>query len=203
MLNLKEACEYLKISKSTIHRWEREGLISSIRTVGKHRRYQKFELDRVLGKEKVSKDLLIIGYCRVSTTGQTDDLDRQANLIELYCASKGYNFEIIKDIGSGLNYNKKGFRKLINLILERKISKIVLNYKDRMVRFGYEIIEQLCEFNDVDIEIINLTENKTHEEELVEDVLSVITVFSARLYGSRSHKTKKTLEENKKLFKNK
>ncbi len=79
--------------------------------------------------------------------------------------------------------------------------KVVINYKDRLIRFGYEIIEQLCFINDVDMEIINYSEDKNHEEELVEDVLSVITVFSARLYGSRSHKTKKITGTNKKLFK--
>ncbi|WP_369800219.1 IS607 family transposase [Anaerosalibacter sp. Marseille-P3206] len=118
-----------------------------------------------------------------------------------YCSARGYQFKIIKDIGSGLNYNKKGLKELIKLICEREIDRIVINYKDRLIRFGYDIIEQMCDFNGVKIEIINYTEDKTYEEELVEDVLSIITVFSTKLYGSRSHKAKTIQQENKELFK--
>lgn len=199
MLKLEEACEYLKVSKSTIRRWEREGILTSIRTTGNHRRYDEATLDKLIQKSDSVKKL-VVGYCRVSTSGQKDDLDRQVQITSSYCAAKGYNFKIITDIGSGINYNKKGFKELIKLCLNKEISKIVLNYKDRLVRFGYEIIEEICIYNNIEIEIINYTEDKTYETELVEDVLSIITVFSARLHGSRSHKNKVTIEENKKMF---
>ena len=97
-------------------------------------------------------------------------------------------------------YNKKGLNELIELISERKTDKIVVNYKDRLIRYGYEMLEKMCEINGVQIEIINHTEDKTYEEELVEDVLSIITVFSSRLYGSRSRKARKIQKENKRLF---
>ena len=108
---------------------------------------------------------------------------------------------VIKDIGSGLNYNKKGLNELITLICSKKINRIVINYKDKLLRFGYDMLEQVCRHNNVKIEIINHTEDKTYEEELVEDVLSVVTVFSSRLYGSRSHKSKKITKAVKEAIK--
>lgn len=117
-----------------------------------------------------------------------------------YCIANGYQFKVIKDIGSGINYKKKGFQELINMICNHEVERIVINYRDRLVRFGYEMIEQLCDNFDVEIEIINQTNDISYEEELTEDVLSIIAVFSARLYGSRSHQNKKIIETNEKLF---
>jgi predicted site-specific integrase-resolvase len=135
----------------------------------------------------------------VSTAAQKDDLDRQVKTVSNYCAAKGYQFKIIADIGSGLNYNKPGLRELVTLICTNQITHVVLNYKDRLARNGFELIEQMCQMHNVQIEIINLNEN-TNEAELVEDVLAIITVYSAKLYGSRSHKNKKIVETNKTLF---
>ncbi len=104
-------------------------------------------------------------------------------------------------MGSGLNYKKKGFQELVSRICSNEIERIVINYKDRLIRFGYEIIEQLCDIYNVKIEIINHTEDKTYEQELVEDVLSIITEFSAKLYGSRSHKSSRIQKETINLFK--
>ncbi|ERJ12312.1 putative site-specific integrase-resolvase protein [Haloplasma contractile SSD-17B] len=140
--------------------------------------------------EKVSID-----YCRVSSNDQKEDLKRQIQAVSDYCVSKGYKFRIIQDLGSGLNYKKKGLKELIQLICNNQIDRIIINYKDRLIRFGYEIIEQLCNQNDVKIDVINCTEDKTYEEELVADVLSIITVFSSKLYGSRSRKTIKIKKE--------
>lgn len=120
-------------------------------------------------------------------------MKRQVETVSNYCAAKGYSFKIIEDLGSGLNYNKKGLKELIHQIQSGKVERIVVNYRDRLIRFGYEIIEQICEFHKVKIEVINFTEDKTYEQELVEDILSIITVFSSSLYGSRSHKQKKIL----------
>jgi len=103
-------------------------------------------------------------------------------------------------LASGLNYKRKGLKELLELIITRQIERIVLNYKDRLVRFGYELFEEICSLNNIELEVINHTEDKTYEEELVSDVLSIITVFSAKLYGSRSHKTKKIKEMSFKLF---
>lgn len=199
MLDIKEASLLLGVSKSTLRRWEDEGKITSFRTNGNHRRYDKNEL---LAFKRISPTIkkYTIAYCRVSSSDQKLDLDRQIETVSNYCVAKGYQFKVIKDIGSGLNYNKKGLKELINLISSNEIDRIVINYKDRLIRFGFELIEQLCQINNVEIEIINLTEDKSYEEELVEDILSIITVFSAKLYGSRSHKNKNIVKANKELF---
>lgn len=197
-LSIGEASKILGVAVSTMRRWEAEGRLIPERTVSGHRRYDREALlNFKYHKENVK---LTIGYCRVSSSDQREDLARQIKTVSDYCAAKGYQFKIIEDLGSGLNYNKKGLKELIELICHKEVERVVINYKDRLIRFGFEIIEQLCLINDVDIEVINYSEDKNYEEELVEDVLSVITVFSARLYGSRSHKIKKIVDTNRKMF---
>jgi predicted site-specific integrase-resolvase len=197
-LSIGEASKVLGVAISTMRRWETEGRLIPERTVSGHRRYDREALlNFKYHKENVK---LTIGYCRVSSSDQREDLTRQVKTVSDYCAAKGYQFRIIQDLGSGLNYNKKGLKELIELICHKEIERVVVNYRDRLIRFGYEIIEQLCLLNDIEIEVINYSEDKDYEEELVKDVLSVITVFSARLYGSRSHKAKNIVDTNKKIF---
>lgn len=195
---IAEVSALLGVTKTTLRRWEEVGKIESKRTQGNHRRYEKKVIDRILQKEK-KVEKITIGYARVSTNEQKEDLKRQVQMIENYCSSKGYVFEVISDLGSGLNYNKRGLIKLIELIEEDKLERLVISYKDRLLRFGSEIIFKLCEIHNVEVIIINQTEN-TFESELVDDVLSIITVYSSKLYGKRSHKNKKIIAENKKLF---
>jgi predicted site-specific integrase-resolvase len=128
-------------------------------------------------------------------------LKRQANLLSLYCCKNGWKYEVIEDLGSGMNYRKKGLKKLIDLILDKKIKRLVLTHKDRLLRFGAEIIFTLCEIRQVEVVIINKGSEVSFEEELAKDVLEIITVFSARLYGSRSHKNKKLIKAAKELIK--
>lgn len=200
MLSIKEASEFLGISIDTLRRWERVGKITSMRTQGGHRRYDKKELIKFKMGDN-SENRITIAYCRVSSSDQKEDLQRQIENVSQYCIANGYQFRVISDLGSGLNYKKKGLQELIELICSNSIERIVVNYKDRLIRFGFELIEQLCSIYNVKIEIINLTEDKSYEEELVEDVLSVITVFSAKLYGARSHKSKKMIATNEALLK--
>lgn len=189
LLKVSDAATYLGVSVSTMHRWEREGKLIPLRTKGNQRRYDTEELESF--KFNSSNEKYTVAYARVSSSDQKEDLERQVETVSAYCVARGYQFKVVKDIGSGLNYNKKGLNELISLVCTNKINRIVINYKDRLLRFGYEMLEQVCRFHNVKIEIINHTEDKTYEEELVEDVLSVVTVFSSRLYGSRSHKSRK------------
>jgi putative resolvase len=193
MFSIKEAADSLGVSVSTLRRWEKEGKITSTKTSGGHRRYMIEDLSSSKrSKSKLTR--ITIGYCRVSSSDQKEDLKRQVDNVSQYCVAKGYSFKIIEDLGSGLNYNKKGLKELITLIQTNQVERIVINYKDRLLRFGIEMLEQVCQFHDVEIEIINHSEDKTYEQELVEDILSIITVFSSRLYGSRSKKSKKVKE---------
>ena len=176
MLSVSEASEYLGVSISTMRRWEKEGKLIPHRTSGKHRRYDKNELIKLRNKRDDVK--ITAGYCRVSSKEKSEELKNQVQNVSQYCIAKGYQFKIIQDQGSGLNYKKKGLDELIELICAEEIDRIVINYKDRIIRFGYEIIAKLCDIYNVEIEVINHTEDKEYKEELLEDVLSIITDFS-------------------------
>ena len=135
-----------------------------------------------------------IGYARVSTREQKEDLLRQKQLLELFCVKHGWTYEILSDIGSGINYNKKGLYNLLDLLLSDEIERLVIVHKDRLLRFGSELIFTICELKNIEVIMINQGNSISFEEELTKDVLEIITVFSARLYGSRSHKTKKLID---------
>lgn len=195
-LSIGKIANILGVSKQTLRRWEAQGKIKVFRTPKNHRRYDLSQLQD-FSKSKPVLDKITIGYARVSSHDQKKDLIRQAQLLESYLAKNGWNYQIIQDLGSGLNYNKKGLRKLINLICSKSIERLVLTHKDRLLRFGSELIFSLCEYFGVEIVIMNASKELTFEDELVQDVLEIITVFSARLYGSRSRKNKNLLEKLK------
>ena len=135
-----------------------------------------------------------ICYARVSSHDQKADLERQHAALEAFCASKGWRSETIKDLGSGMNYRKKGLQRLLEMILRRQMKRLVLTHKDRLIRFGAELVFTLCELRGIEIVIIHKDEQPSFEEEQALDMLEIITVFSARLYGARSHKAKKLMD---------
>ena len=139
-----------------------------------------------------------MAYARVSSHDQKDDLERQKQVLELYCARQGWTFEIIADLGSGMNYQKKCLKKLLEAIIDGQIGRLVITHKDRLLRFGAELVFAICEAKNVEVVILNQGEDPTFEEDLAQDVLEIITVFSARLYGSRSLKNQKLLDDVKK-----
>ena len=135
-----------------------------------------------------------IAYARVSSHDQKNDLARQVSLLETYCATRGWTFEVFQDLGSGLNYSKKGLIRLIREICSGSVHRLVVTHKDRLLRFGAELIFSLCEQFGTEVVILNASEDTSFEDDLVQDVLEIITVFSARLYGARSRKNKKLVE---------
>jgi len=192
-VSIGEAALILGLSVITLRRWDKSGLLKSMfRTFGNHRRYDIEDIFKLFKKDSNVKK--VIGYSRVSTLEQKKDLKVQSEIISNYIVSKYDDYEIIEDIGSGLNYKKNGLKKLIKMICNQELSVLVLTHKDRLLRFGSEIIIQLCERFNVKVEILNYNEEETFEQALCNDVLSIITVFSAKLYGKRSHKNKKLLE---------
>lgn len=197
MISIKEASKLLGVSTKTLRLWEKNGKIVSFKTEGGHRRYNVSDLL----KSRPDKSLTI-AYARVSSNDQKEDLKRQELVLESYCASKGFEFEIISDLGSGLNYKKKGLIQLIKMICSNQVDRLVLTHKDRLLRFGSELIFTICEHFGVEIIIINRSEDSTFEEDLSKDIMDIVMVFSARMYGSRSHKNKNILQELKNVANN-
>lgn len=151
--SIKEAAKHLGVTTQTLRDWERKGKIKSERTDGGHRRYDESELTRLSGKKAVGDKLTAI-YVRVSTPSRKSDLELQKQVLLLHCAAKGWENVVIEDIGSGLNYNKKGLLELIKLIETNQIERIVLNYKDRLLRFGSEIIFEICKYHGVEVVVV-------------------------------------------------
>jgi putative resolvase len=193
-VSISQAARELGVSISTLRRWEAEGKIEAERTPGGHRRYDLAELRGVVPRVSRS-EVLTLAYARVSSSDQKGDLVRQVALLESFCCAHGWRYEVLKDLGSGLNYKKRGLRQLLQRICAGEVKRLVLTHKDRLLRFGSELVFALCEEFQVEVVIINQSERPlSFEEELAQDVLEIITVFSAQLYGSRSHKNRKLVE---------
>ncbi len=191
-MSISEAAERLGISPTTLRRWEESGKLIPERTPGNQRRYRLSQIEPAT--HLLKQDRKTIAYARVSSHDQKADLDRQKQVLELYCAQQGWTFELISDLGSGMNYYKKGLKRLLNEIMGGQAGRLVITHKDRLLRFGAELVFSLCEAKQVEVVIVNQGEDTTFEEDLAMDVLEIITVFSARLYGSRSRKNKKLLD---------
>lgn len=192
-ISIGKVAKELGVSIDTLRRWEVAGKISAERTPRGHRRYDLAKILGLLPRNNLLQKNTII-YARVDSHDQKNDLQRQISLLESFCAANGWTYEVIQDLGSGLNYQKRGLRKLIQNICSGKVDRLVVTHKDRLLRFGSELIFSLCEQFGVEVIILNKNENGTFEDDLVQDVLEIITVFSARLYGMRSRKNQKLLQ---------
>lgn len=192
-VNIGKAARELGVAQETLRRWEGLGKIAVERTPKGHRRYDLSKLSNFTKKNCINKRRTI-AYARVSSHDQKADLTRQISILESFAVSHGWNYEVFQDLGSGLNYSKKGLKKLIKEICLGTVDRLVVTHKDRLLRFGAELIFSLCEQFGTEVVIINASEETNFEDDLVQDVLEIITVFSARLYGSRSRKNKKVLD---------
>jgi predicted site-specific integrase-resolvase len=186
-ISIGEVSKILGVTPKTIRLWEQQGKIHPERTPNGQVR-----------TDDDQKDRRTIAYARVSSHDQKDDLKRQSELLESFCAANGWTYTIIQDLGSGLNCDKRGLKKLIKEICDGNVDRLVITHKDRLLRFGSEIIFSLCENYNAEVVILNKGDvQPSFEEELVQDVLEIITVFSARQYGARSHKNKAVMNKLK------
>lgn len=194
LVKIGEAAALLGSSPAALRKWEASGeLLPARKTKGGTRYYAVADL---LGLGDV--DAPTVGYARVSSHDQKADLDRQKDMLEDYCAAKGWRSEIISDLGSGMNYRKPGLNKLLEMILRKQMKRLVITHKDQLLRFGSELVFALCAHQQIEIVIIHKGDQPSFEEELAKDVLEIITVFSARLYGSRSKENRVLIEAMKK-----
>ena len=189
-----EFAELCGIKKKTLFHYDDIDLFKPEKVMSNGYRYYSHEQLNQVMNVKPNLDRIVIGYCRVSSNKQKDDLERQIENMKLYLTAQGKPFEIISDIGSGINYKKKGLKELMKRISQNKVDKVVVFYKDRLLRFGFELVEYIASLYDCDIEIIDHTE-KTEQQELVEDLVQIITVFSCKLQGKRANKARKLVKE--------
>lgn len=194
LMSIGKFAKELGVTPEHVRTMHRTGEVIPARISEKGTRYYSEEQLRELKNSRTRRrDEKVVAYCRVSTKSQKDDLEKQVENVKSYMYAKGYSFKVITDIGSSINYKNKGLQELISLINSNQITKVVVLYKDRLVQFGFELIQLLCDLHDVKIEIIDNSE-RIDEEELTDDLIEIITVFANRLYGSRSKKTKTLIE---------
>lgn len=194
LMSIGKFARELGVTPEHVRTMHRTGEVIPARISEKGTRYYSEEQLRDLKNSRTpQREEKVVAYCRVSTKSQKDDLEKQVENVKSYMYAKGYSFEVITDIGSGINYKNKGLHELISLINSNQITKVVILHKDRLVGFGFELIQLLCDLHDVKIEIIDNSE-RINEEELTDDLIEIITVFANKLYGSRSKKTRTLIE---------
>ncbi len=194
-VKIGEAAKLLGVSVQALRNWEVEGkIMPSHRTPGGQR---MSDLAELLGVNDLTYPT--IAYARVSSSDQKKDLERQHAVLEAFCDKNGWQTEIIRDLGSGMNYNNQGLGRLLELMVHGQMSRLVITHKDRLLRFGAEIVFRICELKGIEVVIINKSKQPSFEEELTRDVMEIMTVFCAKLYGRRSHKSKKMAEEIDKI----
>lgn len=204
LLSMAETCLRLNVSQETLRNWDADGTLKPVRTKGGHRRYKQSDINAYMGikEEEVNRNLLPVAtYARVSSHEQKQkgDLDRQSQRLSEFCAKKKYRVEhIIKDVGSGLSDTRSGFNKLFDLVISKKISKVIVEHKDRLTRFQFNVLVRFFDSYGVDIEKVEAT-SANDEEELVQDIMMLMAVFSGRLYGKRSAKRRKEKKLQKEL----
>ncbi len=187
----------LGISYTTLRDYVRRGYIKPVLTPGGRWRFREEDVERLIG---VIRQRRVILYARVSSNSQRDDLERQVRALEEWARQNNIaDYEVVTDIGSGLKEDRKGFKKVLKLAVERKISRIIVEYPDRLTRFGFKTIKELLKAFGVEVVALN-QEDKDPREELVEDLTTIVSHFAEKLYGMRSHKYEKVVEGVRKLI---
>lgn len=189
-IKIGEFAKRINRSPQTVRRWEKEGVITSVRTAGNQRLYDANQINQILGLKPEETQRKIIAYARVSTSSQRPDLKNQVQFIEDYCRVHGIIVtDWVEEIGGGMNFRRKKFTNIIDMILEGKVNTLIVAHKDRLTRFGYDLIEQVASKCGTELVVINLP-SASPEQEVVEDLMTVIHSFSSRLYGLRKYARK-------------
>ena len=184
--SIAQFAELSGISKSTLRRYDKENKLKPAYTSsGGHRRYTESQLFELIGK-KNNTNKINVGYIRVSSKKQIDDLERQYTLMESYLISKGKPFEIIKSVGSGMNYNHPSLNNLVDMVISGRVNKVFIMYKDRLVRFGFELLQSVFKRYGVEIEVINQQDNIV-EDELITELIQLVTDLSPKLNSKQKH----------------
>lgn len=194
LLRQSEVTQKYRLSKTTLHRWLKDGKLTDHRTVGGHRRYDSAEVEALLsvsgGVTVTEKDVAL--YARVSTQKQAENLTRQHERLFEACGERGYRIVLdCSEIASGLNDNRRQFFKVIDAACKGEVKKVVVEHRDRLTRFGFRTIERFFKGVGCTVEVLEQVEGKSEHEELVEDILTIIVSFSSRIYGARGGRKRK------------
>jgi len=188
LVSIGEAAAMLGVAVVTLRRWHREGkLLPACRTIGRHRRYELEQPER-LAKPTSAQEKLTVAYARVSSHDQKEQLQWQAQRLRQHCIAKGWCHEVITDLGSGMNMRKPGLARLLRLLLSGDVGRLVLVTRDRLLRFGAELVFSICRLRGVEVVLLDPEPQASREQQLASDLVEIITFFSSRLYGSRSRK---------------
>ena len=195
----KDFAELIGVSVKTLQRWDREGILEANRTPTDRRYYTYDQYLQFKGIKTQNDIRQVVIYARVSTKNQKDDLQNQVSFLRQFCNARGIIVDqCMEEYGSGLNYNRKKWNKLLDDVMEQKIKTIIITHKDRFIRFGYDWFEKFCMKFHTTIVIVN-NEELSPQEELVQDIVSILHVFSSRLYGLRKYK--KQIERDEEIVK--
>jgi len=186
-----EFAEMIGMSVKTLQRWDDNGKLKAFRTPTNRRYYTHQQYVEYIGKTICDKDSRkTIIYTRVSSSNQKDDLKNQVEFLKQFANAKGWIVdEIFEDIGSGLNYNRKKWNKLLEDCMLGLVKMVIVAHKDRFIRFGFTWFERFLKSNGVELIVVN-NETLSPEEEMIQDLISIIHVFSCRIYGLRKYKKK-------------
>lgn len=194
ILKLSEFAKRVGYHPKTIQIFDRDGRFPAKKNSAGRRYYTEEDVLLFLQQfnpafaELRDKPRKVVTYTRVSSSGQKADLQSQQAFIETFVVSRGITVDLhLSDVGSGLNYNRKNFLKLMDMVENNEVSELIVAHKDRLVRFGFEYFERLCEKHNTKLTVINL-ESCSPEEEFTQDLISIVHCFSSRLYGLRKYK---------------
>ena len=201
LLPPREACRRLGISFRTLKRWIYSGKIRAVKTPTGRWMIPESEVEKIVGGRVEVEEVRAVIYARVSSSDQKKDLEHQIQYLTQYCSAKGYRVvDVLSDVASGLKTNRRGLTKLFNYVVNRQVDVVVVTCKDRLTRFGFEYLEYFFNQYGVRIEVVYGVEPKNAYQELVEDLVAIVTSFAGKLYGMRSHKKKRLVQGFKKLL---
>jgi putative resolvase len=196
---ITDAAKILNRTTKCLQLWDRNGTLKAFRTKTNRRYYTQHQLLEFKGLNPPTQNKQIIVYCRVSSQNQKNDLNNQVQILNEYCITNNYkNAVIIKEIGGGLNFNRKLFNNILSDIMLGKVSKLIIAHKDRLCRFGFDLIKNICTLHNCELEILDNT-LLSPEQEMVQDLMTIVHCFSSRLYGLRNYRKslKKLISDNK------
>jgi len=201
LLPPREACKRLGISFITLKRWIYSGKVRAVKTPTGRWMIPESEVEMIIGGKAETKDVRAVIYARVSSSDQRKDLERQIEYLTQYCSAKGYKVvDVLSDIASELKANRRGLLRLFNHVVNRQVDVVVITYKNRLTRFGFEYLEYFFRQYGVRIEVVYGEEPKDAYQELVEDLLAIVTSFAGKLYGMRSYKKRRLVRGFKQLL---